>query len=140
MMKVRVLDDFERLANSFYASSQVSYAPLDFYRREDTYVAEFDLPGVNPDSIDISVENGTLSVSARRELHRSPNDSLIVSERSAGQYQRTLHLGHQLDVNGVVARFENGVLTVTIPVSENAKQRKIPVTLGNLEATVASTD
>jgi HSP20 family protein len=137
-MKVRVLDDFERLANSFYATSQLSHTPIDLYRRDDHYVAEFDLPGIDPSTIDISVENGTLTVSARRDLQRSSKDAFIVAERSTGQYQRTLHLGQQLDVNGIAAEYVHGVLTVTIPLAENAKQRKIPVNVVTAETNIST--
>ena len=112
------------------------FMPMDLYRSGDHYVLHADLPGVDPGSIDISVENGTLTIKAERS-GRSENDvQWISSERFTGAYLRQLSLGEGLDTERIAATYNNGVLTVTIPVAERAKPRRIEVTATSEPVTI----
>lgn len=104
--------------------------PMDAYRRGDTFVAEFDLPGVDRDSIDVTVERNVLEVTARRAARYGEGDEVLAAERPQGGTTRQLFLGEGLDTNGVTASYDDGVLTVMIPVAEEAKPRRIEIAAG----------
>src|SRR5262245_33115060 len=101
--------------------------PLDLYREGDRYVLSADLPGVDPESVDIDVDGRLLTIKAVRSRPAQEGITWLARERGAGQYQRRLELGRDVDVAGISAKHENGVLRVEIPVSEAAKPRKIEV-------------
>jgi HSP20 family protein len=104
------------------------FMPMDLYRAGDAYVLHADLPGVDPGSVDVAVDNGTLTIRAERTL--ASDDEVkqwITSERFAGSYLRQLSLGDGIDAEHIKADYANGVLTVTIPVAERAKPRRIEV-------------
>ncbi len=98
---------------------------MDAYRRGSDVWVHIDLPGVAADSVDISVERSVLTVTAERKLHRQDGDQRYLTERAHGTFRRQVHLGENLDVSGIEADFADGVLTLRIPVSEQAKARKI---------------
>jgi|SRR5581483_1900538 len=104
--------------------------PLDAYRQDDHFVVHFDLPGVDPSSIEMTVEKNVLTVSAERQWQATDNQQVLASERPQGTFSRQLFLGEGLDTDEVEARYDNGVLTVTIPVAEQAKPRKVQITTG----------
>ena len=101
--------------------------PMDAYRRGDDVWVHLDLPGVAPDSLDISVERNVLTVSAERGWQREEGDQMYLSERPSGSYRRQVHLGDSLDADGIDADLSDGVLTLRIPISERAQPRKINV-------------
>jgi HSP20 family protein len=110
--------------------------PMDAFRKDDTYVLRFDLPGVHPENLAIEVEDSTLTISAERPLEDTEGAVWLVRERPQGAHSRQIKLGSALDGTAVEATYDHGVLTVTIPVREEAKPRKISVAVGNvLEAT-----
>ncbi len=100
---------------------------MDAYRRGSDVWVHIDLPGVAADSVDISVERSVLTVTAERKLHRQDGDQRYLTERAHGTFRRQVHLGENLDVSGIEADFADGVLTLRIPVSEQAKARKIAI-------------
>jgi len=104
--------------------------PLDLYREGDVFVVSIDLPGVDPGSIDIDVEDRTMTIRAERKAESSEGIQWITHERPTGTFARQLTLGYGLDVANVVASYTDGVLKVTIPVAEEAKPRKIQITHG----------
>jgi len=108
--------------------------PMDAYRRGDDVWVHLDLPGVAPDSLDISVERNVLTVSAERNWQREDGDQIYLSERSRGSYRRQVHLGEALDADGIEADLADGVLTLRIPVSEKAQPRKISIGTSPREA------
>lgn len=115
----------ERLTGS--SRNQVaSGMPMDVYRAGDHFVASFDLPGVDPGSIDVSVEGNALTVTAARTAPSSDGDYLV-AERPRGRYSRQLMLGRDLDTERLHASYTDGVLTLTIPVVEKAKARRIEI-------------
>jgi HSP20 family protein len=102
--------------------------PMDAYRSGDDYVIVFDLPGVPPDAIDLDVERNVLTVKAeRRPLAVSEEVEMQVAERPLGVFSRQLFLGDTLDAERIEAAYENGVLTVKIPVAAQAQPRKITI-------------
>ena len=104
--------------------------PMDAVRRGETVVVSFDLPGVDPTTIDVTVERNVLEVRASRERERAEGDEVLVSERRFGSISRQLLLGDALDGQGVVAEYDRGVLTLSIPVAATAKPRKIEIGRG----------
>ncbi|ASR01851.1 Hsp20/alpha crystallin family protein [Gordonia rubripertincta] len=103
------------------------FMPLDLYKVDDHYMLVADLPGADPGSIDVSVDNGVLTLSAQRSAPSDEGVQWLASERFSGTYRRQVTLGDSIDSAGISARYDNGVLTVTIPVAEKAKPRRIEV-------------
>jgi HSP20 family protein len=130
--------ELDRLAREFRGNGQHTWMPMDAYRRDDGLVVSFDLPGVDPASIDVTVENGVLTVKAERSLPRAEDDRVVCSERAQGSFTRQLYLGEGLDGDRIEAHFDNGVLTLTIPVAAEARPRKVEVTSGNGSKAIAA--
>jgi HSP20 family protein len=101
------------------------FMPMDVFRAGDHFVLNADLPGVDPGSIDISVDNGTLTIKAERTERSGENVQWVVSERFTGTYMRQIALGDGIDDTAITAHYDNGVLSLTLPVAEKAKPRKI---------------
>ncbi len=121
----RDFDRFFRAVGSRGESPTV--VPMDAYRRGSDVWVHLDLPGVPADSVDISVERSVLTVTAERRFQREEGDQAYMTERPAGAFHRQVHLGENLDVDGIEADFADGVLTLRIPVSEQAKAKKIAI-------------
>src|SRR6202007_2322727 len=102
--------------------------PMDAYRDGDTFVVHFDLPAVDPSSIDLTVEKNVLTVQADRRWQPDEGQEVVVNERPQGHFSRQLFLGDGLDAERIQARYDKGVLTLVIPVAERAKPRKVEVT------------
>ena len=102
--------------------------PMDAYRHGEQFVVHFDLPGVDASSIDLTVDKNVLTVSAQRRWQPAEGDQVLASERRQGSFTRQLFLGEALDAERIEARYDNGVLTVTVPVAEQAKPRKVEIT------------
>ena len=112
--------------------SRPAAMPMDAWRHGDEFVVEFDLPGVDPAGIELSVERDTLTVKAeRRPTHRDEDTETIASERPLGVYSRQLFLGDSLDTEKISASYDAGVLAVRIPVAEKAKPRSISIDAGS---------
>jgi HSP20 family protein len=107
--------------------------PMDAYRRGDRFLVHLDLPGVKGDSIELTCEQNVLTVEAERRFRREEGDQLVVSERPQGRFQRQLFLSDALDPERIEARYEDGVLTIEIPVAEQAKPRRIEVSRSEQE-------
>ena len=118
----RALDQFSE--PSTWRSPSV---PMDAYRHDDEVVVFLDLPGVDPDAIDLTVERNVLNISARREWAPAEGDEVLVSERPQGSFTRQLVLGDNLALDRLRADYDAGVLTIRVPVAEQAKPRKVPV-------------
>jgi HSP20 family protein len=101
--------------------------PMDGIRRADDVVLRFDLPGVDPGSIEVTVDRGVLSVTARREEEFGEDERVFVRERTMGSFTRRVYLSEHLDAEAIEAAYENGVLAVRIPVLERARPRKVAV-------------
>jgi HSP20 family protein len=101
--------------------------PVDLYRDADRYVLNADLPGVDPGSVDIDVDGQLLTIRAQRTSGSVQGAKWLAQERPAGTYLRQFSIGEGVDTSGISASYDNGVLSVIIPVSERAKPRKIEV-------------
>jgi HSP20 family protein len=104
--------------------------PMDLYRSGDHYVLHVDLPGVDPGSVDVSVDGGILTVKAQRSERTEVDVQWLSSERFTGGYLRRLSLGADVDADHIAATYQNGVLTVTLPVAARAQPRRIEITPG----------
>jgi HSP20 family protein len=100
--------------------------PMDVYREGDHLVANIDLPGVDPGSIDVDVEGNTVTVRAQRSV-RGQDTDWLAQERPSGSFMRQLTMGEGIDVDNIHANYEHGVLSLTIPVAAEAKPRKIQI-------------
>ena len=130
----RALDQLGRSGTT--TARPLAGMPMDAYRVGDNFVAHFDLPGVDPGSIDLQIEGSTLTVSAERSVPEIEGAQWAVAERPFGSYTRQLVLGRNLDTDRLEASYHDGVLTVSIPVQEKAKARKITVTRADTPAAV----
>lgn len=123
-------------------ASPVRLMPVDLYRDGDTYVLSADLPGVDPQSVDIAVDGQLLTISAERTVVVSDDAKWIARGRQSGAFVRRFTLGQAIDRDSIAASYDNGVLNISIPVSEKAKPRKIEVvsaaTSASVEAPVAA--
>ena len=115
----------QQLANRMQESTGTM--AMDAYRRGESVFVHFDLPGVNADSIELTAEQNTLTVRAERRWTPEPEDQILAQERPQGVFMRQLMLGEHLDTNQIEASYEDGVLTVQVPVEPAAKPRKIEV-------------
>ncbi|GAA2036122.1 Hsp20/alpha crystallin family protein [Agromyces tropicus] len=119
--------DLDRLAASLVDTRQgPRMMPIDLHRDGDHYVLSADLPGVDPGSIDIDVDGQLLTIRAERTL-RNDDVQWLAHERPSGSFLRQLTVGDGIDTAGISAHYDNGVLSVIIPVSERAKPRKVEV-------------
>ncbi len=121
--------DLDRLTQQLLGTATRPAAmPMDAYRQGDTFYIHFDLPGINAESIDLTVEQSVLTVRAERRPEQPDGAEMIVAERPAGVFTRQVFLGDTLDTEHIGADYSAGVLTLTIPVHEQAKPRSIQVT------------
>ncbi|MGH3318974.1 MAG: Hsp20/alpha crystallin family protein [Streptosporangiaceae bacterium] len=123
------LREFDRIADDLLGArgSYGGVLPMDVVRRDDEVMVRLDLPGVSADSIDVTVDRGVLSVSARRDAADDEDDTVVVRERPVGTFTRRVRLSDRLDADRVEASYDGGVLAVRIPVRETAKPRKVEV-------------
>ncbi|WNY33135.1 Hsp20/alpha crystallin family protein [Curtobacterium flaccumfaciens] len=123
--------ELDRLAGSLLGTATGPRSmPMDLYRTGDHYVLDVDLPGIDPGSVDIDVDGSVLTIRAERTLGAPEGSQWLTRERQPGTYVRQLTLGDGLDAERITAGYDNGVLSVTIPVKESAKPCKIAVTVG----------
>jgi HSP20 family protein len=124
--------DFDRIVRrafgpAYLRTSFPQALAMDSLRRDGEVVLRFDVPGVEPEKIDVTVENGILTVSATREETKTEGDEQVVRERYAGSFTRRVRLSDNLDADAIEASHADGVLELRIPVREAAKPRKIEV-------------
>ncbi|WP_210479661.1 Hsp20/alpha crystallin family protein [Naasia sp. SYSU D00948] len=128
--------ELDRLAGSMFEARGPRLMPMDLYRDGDHYVLSADLPGVDPGSVDIDVDGQLLTIRAQRTLTSGEGVKWLTRERQSGSFLRQLNLGQGIDTERISASYENGVLSVTIPVSERMKPRKIEVQGGAQQNTM----
>lgn len=123
--------ELDRVAGQLLDSRQgPRLMPMDLYRDGDHYVLTADLPGIDPGSVDVDLDGQVLTVRAERTPRSQEGVQWIARERAAGTYLRQLNLGQGIDTGKISASYENGVLSVVIPVAEEAKPRKIEIQSG----------
>jgi HSP20 family protein len=129
--------ELDRLTQQVFGTNgtlaRPSAMPMDAWRDGDTFHVEFDLPGINPDSIDLDVEHTVVTIRAERPAHTSDTE-LLAAERPRGIFSRQLVLGDNLDTEHISASYDAGVLTLQIPVADQAKPRKISIKGKNRQA------
>ena len=136
LMRTDPFREFDRLAQQVFGAgttTRPAVMPMDAWREGDTFVIEFDLPGVQPDTLDIDVERNVLTVRAERRA-RNGDWELLASERPTGLFSRQLVLGDNLDLDRLDAAYDGGVLRLRVPVAEKAKPRKIEVSTSSRDA------
>jgi HSP20 family protein len=127
LMRFDPFRELDRLTEQMGGGQGRRSFPMDAYRRGDQFVVHFDLPGVDPDSIELTVERNVVTVRAERSFEFEEGDEVLVAERPQGSYSRQLLLGETLDGESISADYDAGVLTLTIPVAEAAKPRRVQV-------------
>ncbi len=124
--------DIDRLFQQLWAAQNGTRSmamPMDAYRKDDSFLIRVDLPGVAADAVDLTVEDGVLTIMADRQAPPSSEEvEPVISERPFGTFIRQVQLGSNLDTERIRAEYEAGVLTVSIPVADKAKPRRIEVT------------
>jgi HSP20 family protein len=129
LMRTDPFRELDRLTQQvFGTAARPAAMPMDAWQEDGEFVVAFDLPGVNVDSVDLDIERNVLTVKAERRDPTPPNVELVASERPRGVFSRQLILGDTLDTEKVRAHYADGVLTLRIPVLEQAKPRKIEIT------------
>ena len=130
LMRTDPFRELDRLSQQVFGQMGTAVRPaampMDAWRAGDEFVVEFDLPGVDPGSVDLDVERNVLTVKAERPA-LSDDHELIAAERPRGVFSRQLFLGETLDTERVQASYDAGVLTLRIPIAEKAKPRKIEI-------------
>ena len=144
MLRFDPFSDIDALTRGLLASQTGSsraprFMPMDLCKIDDHYVLTADLPGVDPGSVDIDVDNGTLTISAHRTARSEDSAQWLANERFFGKYRRQLSLGEGVDTAAISATYENGVLTVTIPVAERAKPRRIEISHAGSQTSIEPT-
>ena len=127
LMRFDPFRDLDRLTEQVWRTARTQPMAMDAYRQGDHVLVHLDLPGVPADSIDLTVEKNVLTVSAERRWAREEGTEVLAAERPQGRVSRQLFLGEGLDLDHVEASYDDGVLTVRIPVAEQAKPRKVQV-------------
>lgn len=131
LMRTDPFREFDRLAQQVLGSGGRPVAmAMDAYRSGDDFVVHFDLPGIDPETIELDVERNVLNVRAERRSPAPEGAELLVAERPTGSFTRQLFLGDTLDTEGIDASYDAGVLTLRIPVAEQAKPRRIQISGG----------
>ncbi len=131
LMRTDPFRDLDRLTQQvFGTATRPAAMPIDAYRRGEEFVVELDLPGVQPDSIDLTVEKNVLTVHAERRRDETEGVELLVGERPHGTFSRQLFLGDTLDTDAIQADYVDGVLTLRLPVAEKAKPRRVEINAG----------
>jgi HSP20 family protein len=132
LMRTDPFRELDRLAQQvFSTAARPAAMPMDAYRAGDDLVVHFDLPGIDPESIELDVERNVLNVRAERTSPAPEDAEVLVAERPAGTFTRQLFLGDTLDTDHIDASYDAGVLTLRIPVAEAAKPRRIQITGGS---------
>ena len=132
--RIDPFQEIDRLMGQVFgaqAGRAAATMPIDLYRDGDHYVLHVDLPGADPGTIDVNVEDRTLTIRAERTARTQSDVQWVAKERPAGTYARQLTVGQGLALDDISATYNDGVLTLTIPVAEEAKPRRIEVQHGS---------
>ena len=136
LMRTDPFRDLDRVAQQVFGTpARPAAMPIDAYRSGERFVVHFDLPGTSPDSIELTVERNVLTVHARRERTTRDDQELLIGERPYGTFSRQLFLGDSLDTEQIAATYDDGVLTLEIPIAERAKPRKVEIQGGGGQPT-----
>ncbi|MEV6319438.1 Hsp20/alpha crystallin family protein [Streptomyces sp. NPDC051776] len=132
LMRTDPFRELDRLTQQLLGTpARPAAMPMDAFREGETFVVELDLPGIDPESIDLDVERNVLTIRAERRPSMGEGVEVVVSERPTGFFSRQLFLGETLDTERIDASYDAGVLRLRIPVAEQAKPRKIAISGGD---------
>lgn len=131
-------DELERTLSSMNGRWRSGIMPMDAFEKDGTYTLRFDLPGVDPEKVDLTVENNLLTVTAERSFEDNVGVNWLLRERPTGIHSRQVRLGDRVDTSEVNASYHAGVLEVTLPMREEAKPRKVEIASTAREAIEAS--
>jgi HSP20 family protein len=135
LMRTDPFREFDRMAQQVSGTdTRPAAMPIDAYRDGEDFIVQFDLPGVSSDAIDLTVERNALTVHAQRQRSDSDDVELLIGERPYGTFRRQLFLGETLDSERLQAEYVDGVLTLRVPVKEQAKPRRVNVSVGRSDA------
>lgn len=136
LMRTDPFRDLDRAVQQVFGTpTRPAAMPIDAYRSGEQFLVHFDLPGVRADSIELTVERNVLTVHADRERTVADGVEMLVAERPHGRFSRQLFLGDSLDTERIDASYADGVLTLSIPVAERAKPRRVEVHAGSSSQT-----
>jgi HSP20 family protein len=139
-MRTDPFRDLDRLAQQVLGTpSRPAAMPIDAYRKGDEFVVLFDLPGVDSQSIDLTVEKNVLTVHAERRRPEVEGVEMLVGERPQGTFSRQLFLGETLDAEHIEATYSEGVLQLRLPIAEKAKPRRVPIKTDGAAAVIEAT-
>lgn len=129
LMRFDPFRELDRLTDDVWGGrlARPTTMAMDAYRHGDEFVVRFDLPGISPDSVELTVEKNVLTVSGERGWQPEDGVQVLVAERPQGRFSRQVFLGESLDTEHITATYEHGVLTVTIPVEASAKPRRVEI-------------
>jgi HSP20 family protein len=133
LMRTDPFRQLDRLAEVFGTPMRPAAMPIDAYQKDHTFFVQFDLPGVDARSIDLTVEKNVLTVHAQRSRSIAEDSEILLAERPQGNFSRQLFLGDTLDTENIAAEYLDGVLTLRIPVAESAKPRKVAISTADQE-------
>src|SRR3984893_16383137 len=139
LMRFDPFREVDRLTEAMLERASVPRMPMDAYRHGDKFLVHFDLPGINPDSIEVTVEKNVLAVRAERTSQRAEDDEVVIAERPQGSFSRQMFLGEGLDPEHIEARYDNGLLTLNTPVAEQAKPRRVEIASSQPKAQLIET-
>jgi HSP20 family protein len=132
LMRTDPFRELDRMAEQvFGTTARPAAMPIDAYRHGEEFVVQFDLPGVAADSIELTVERNVLSVHAERNRSNGDEVELLIGERPHGAFSRQLFLAETLDTDKLAADYRDGVLTLRVPVKEQAKPRRVSISAGD---------
>ncbi len=129
LMRFDPFRQFDRLTSELWNANR-SVMAMDAYRHGDSFVVHFDLPGIDPGSIDLTVDRNVLTVKAERRWAPAEGQEVLTAERPQGSFSRQLFLAESLDADHIEATYDAGVLTLRIPVAEKAKPRRVEIASG----------
>lgn len=130
LMRFDPFRELDRLSEHLMSGQPMRAMPMEAFRRGDTFFVAVDLPGINPEDAQVTVEGNVVNVRATRKPAHQEGDEVLVDERPRGEFSRQLLLGDTLDGRKLSADFDRGVLTLTIPVAERSKPRRVQIAAG----------
>ncbi|MDQ1403313.1 MAG: hypothetical protein QOG03_1629 [Actinomycetota bacterium] len=132
LMRTDPFRDLDRLTQQVLGTpTRPAAMPIDAFRNGDAFVVQFDLPGVDAQSIELTVEKNVLTVHAQRARAQAEDVELLVAERPHGTFSRQLFMGDTLDTERIDAQYADGVLTLRVPIAEKAKPRRVPINVSD---------
>jgi len=141
LMRTDPFRELDRLSQqAFGTRARPAAMPIDAFRQGDEFIVQFDVPGVDASSIDLTVEKNVLTVHAERKRTQSDDVEMLVAERPQGTFSRQLFLGETLDTDRLEAQYSDGVLTLRVPVAEKAKPRRVPINTAEGASSVTAID